>query len=157
MVKNIKGGSRTKSIARKKQNQLTSNNMVYPSGNTQMLVEVYKVGNQYDYWTFNPRLFKSTDENKVMWLSRKRAGGAISPAGTIFLVEHRECDSNSSKKRVDVLHVYTPEQKQILEEEGHLELGNTSTIHEKVEQVDLFKDIDVSKYDDIEAFDFDDI
>lgn len=156
MVKNTKGGSKTKSIARKKQNQLTSSHMIYPEGNTQMLVEVFKVGNQYDYWTFNPRLFKSTDENKVMWLARKRAGGHINTAGTIFLVEHRECDSASSKKRVDVMHVYTPEQKKILEDEGFLELGNVC-VQEVIENINLFETIDTSKYDDIEAFDFDDI
>jgi hypothetical protein len=153
MVKNTKGGNKTKSMARKKQNQVTGHEMVHPDNKNQMLVEVFKVGNQYDYWTFDPKLFKSADENKVLWLATKRAGGQISPAGTIFLVEHRECDSVSSKKRVDVLHVYTPEQKKILEEEGCLSFG----IKENIDLFTTTQEVDVSRFGDEEPFDFDDI
>lgn len=123
MVKNTKGGSKTKSIARKKQNQVKGSEMMYPSGKEEMLVEVFKVGNQYDYWTFDPRLFKANDENKILWLATKRAGGEINTSGTIFLVAHRQCDTNSVKKRVDVLYVYSAEQKKILDKEGFLSFG----------------------------------
>jgi hypothetical protein len=123
MVKNTKGGSKTKSIARKKQNQVKGSEMIYPDDKDQMLVEVFKVGNQYDYWTFDPKLFKANDDNKILWLATKRAGGEINVPGTIFLVAHRSCDTNNAKKRVDVLHVYSIEQKKNLEREGYLSFG----------------------------------
>jgi hypothetical protein len=123
MVKNTKGGNKMRSIARKKQNQVKSSEMVYPIGKDQMIVQVLKIGNQYDYWTFDPKLFTSSDENIILWLATKRAGGEISPIGTIFLAQHRECDSDNAKKRIDVIHVYTNEQKNILAKEGYLAFG----------------------------------
>ena len=133
MVKNIKGGSKTKSIARKKQNQITNSQMIYPTDKDEFLVEVFKVGNQYDYWAFDPKLFNSKDDNKVLWLATKRSGGLINQPGTIFLVKHRECDTNSAKKRVDVLHVYSIEQKKLLEDEGFLSFGKNIIEEEELE------------------------
>jgi len=142
MVKNIKGGSKTKSISRKKQNQIKSSVMVYPSGSGQFIVQVFKVGNQYDYWAFDPKLFIVSDENKILWLATKRSGGEISQPGTIFLVEHRLCDTDNAKKRVDVLHVYNDEQKRTLENEGYLTLGQSVIENETIDEINEVEEIE---------------